>query len=116
MSYKPVTLGADEEGPTPTELMVAGLAACAAEEAAIRLESSGEDSGPMEVGADFEWDLDTGRVASIRLSVALPEQTSERTRLRVLRAMYRCPALKLLTEPPSVDYKLTTGAVQLGIG
>jgi putative redox protein len=114
MSYEPVSLGADEEGPTPTELMVAGLAACAAEEAVMRLGSSGEDWESTDVGADFEWDLDTGRVASIRLTVSLPVEISEITRYRVLRAMRRCPALKLLTEPPAVEYELTAGAVRLG--
>jgi putative redox protein len=116
ISDEPVTLGGDDEGPTPTELMVAGLAACAADEAVNCLASSGERFEPTEVGADFAWDLDSGRVASIRLSISLPDEISDATRENVMRAMRSCPARKMLVEPPTLDYEFNAGGVRTLVG
>ena len=98
VSDEPVTLGGDDEGPTPTELMVAGLAACAADEVVKCLVAVGARFEPTEVGADFAWDAEGRRVASIRLSVTLPEEISENTRQKVLLSMLSCPARKMLAD------------------
>ena len=90
ISDEPVTLGGDDEGPTPTELMVAGLAACAADEVVKCLAAMGEALEPTEVWADFAWDLEGRRVASIRLSVTLSHQISQNAREQVLRSMLTC--------------------------
>jgi putative redox protein len=115
ISDEPVTLGGDDEGPTPTELMVAGLAACAADEAVTCLIASGEMFEPVEIGADFAWDPATCRVGSIRISVSMPDGISTSTRDNVLRAMLSCPARKMLTEPPTVEYQLGAG-VKVSVG
>jgi putative redox protein len=109
ISDEPVTLGGDDEGPTPTELMVAGLAACAADEVVKCLSAIGERFDPIEVGADFAWDAEGSRVASIRLSVDLPEAISENTKQQLLISMLSCPARKMLAEPPNVEYELNAG-------
>jgi putative redox protein len=111
VSDEPVTLGGDDEGPTPTELMVAGLAACAADEVVKCLVAIGARFEPTEVGADFAWDAEGRRVASIRLSVTLPEEISENTRQKVLLSMLACPARKMLAEPPNVEYELNAGGI-----
>jgi putative redox protein len=116
ISDEPVTLGGDDEGPTPTELMVAGLAACAADETVSCLASSGEKFEPTEVGADFAWDLDSGRVASIRLSISLADEISDSTRDNVLRAMRSCAARKMLVEPPTIEYEFNVGGVRTLVG
>jgi putative redox protein len=116
ISDEPITLGGDDEGPTPTELMVAGLAACAADEVVRCLAAIGERFEPTAVGADFAWDPEGSRVASIRLSVTLPRDLSASTREKVLQAMLSCPARKMLAEPPSVDYKFEVVAVPAYVG
>jgi putative redox protein len=113
ISDEPVTVGGDDEGPTPTELMVAGLAACAADEAVKRLATIGERFAPMEVGADFDWDSQGCRVGSIRLEVTVPDAISASARKEVLDAMQSCPARKMLAEPPSVEYELIFGVAPL---
>lgn len=107
ISDEPVTVGGDDEGPTPTELVVAGLAACAANEAVKRLAVIGERFEPTEVGADFEWDSQGCRVSSIRLEVRVPDVISTSARNEVLDAMQSCPARKMLAEPPTVEYELS---------
>jgi putative redox protein len=116
ISDEPITLGGDDEGPTPTELMVAGLAACAADEVVRCLADIGERFEPTEVGADFAWDAQGSRVASVRLSVTLPPELSATTREKVLQAMLSCPARKMLAEPPNVDYKFESAAVPASVG
>ena len=96
-------LGGEDEGPTPTELMVAGLAACAADEAMKRLTEAGMAYQQLAVEADFAWDLKSERVASVRLSVTLPSGLSEAGREIVRAAMLTCPARKMLEQPPHVE-------------
>jgi uncharacterized OsmC-like protein len=96
--------------------MVAGLAACAADEVVRCLAAIGEKFEPTEVGADFAWDAEGSRVASIRLSVSLPRELSTSTHDKVLQAMVSCPARKMLAEPPSVAYKFESVAVPVSVG
>jgi putative redox protein len=116
ISDEPVTAGGDDEGPTPTELVVAGLAACAADQAVKRLAGIGERFEPMEVGADFEWDSQGSRVSSIRLEIRIPDVISKSARNEVLDAMRSCPARKMLEEPPTVEYELSVGGTPAVVG
>jgi putative redox protein len=116
ISDEPVTVGGDDEGPTPTELMVAGLAACAADEAVKCLEAIGERFEPTEVGADFDWDSEGRRITSIRLDVRVPDVISTSARNDVLHAMESCPARKMLAEPPSVEYGFRVGGAPILLG
>jgi putative redox protein len=116
VSDEPVTAGGDDEGPTPTELMVAGLAACSADEVVKCLVAIGARFEPTEVGADFTWDAKGRRVESIRLSVTLPEEVSNSTREKVLLSMLSCPGRKMLAEPPTVEYEFNAGVVPVLVG
>lgn len=116
VSDEPVTAGGDDEGPTPTELMVAGLAACAADEVVKCLVGIGVKFEPTELGADFTWDARGRRVESIRLSVTLPEEVSKSTREKLLRSMLSCPARKMLAEPPTVEYEFNAGGIPVLVG
>ena len=108
LSDEPVVLGGEDEGPTPTELMVAGLAACAAEEGLRHLSQMGLPFEPLEIEADFSWDLGSERVAAVQLAVTLPPDLSDSEVQAVEKAMLACPARKMLTQPPSVDYEFST--------
>jgi putative redox protein len=116
ISDEPVTLGGDDEGPTPTELMVAGLAACAADEVVRTLAERGEKFEPTEVGADFEWDQGGGRIAGIRLTVTMPTDISAESNEAVLAAVMACPARKMLVEPPTLEYEFDTGGLAVLAG
>lgn len=111
VSDEPATGGGDDEGPTPTELMVAGLAACAAEEAVRCLAATGSPVPETEVDADFTWDMQDQRIEAVHLKVRLPDGIAEETREAVTAAMLTCPARKMLTHPPTVDYQIQTSAL-----
>lgn len=116
ISDEPVTLGGDDEGPTPSELMVAGLAACAADEVVKCLAAMGARIEPIEVGADFTWDASGDRVTSIRLTVTFPDEISQDAREAVLLSMLSCPARKMLSEPPNVEYEFNAGGIPMLVG
>jgi putative redox protein len=116
ISDEPVTVGGDDEGPTPTELMVAGLAACAADEAVKCLAAIDARFAPTEVRADFDWDSEGCRVSSVRLEVTIPDMITTSVGNEVLRAMLSCPARKMLVEPPTVEYQLSVGGAPMGAG
>jgi putative redox protein len=111
VSDEPTTHGGEGEGPTPTELMVAGLASCAADEAERRLAEMGMTYAQLEVGVDFDWDDATERIACVRLQVALPPGLSSEAGMLIRNAMLSCPALKMLTLPPEVECDFGTGVV-----
>ena len=111
LSDEPVGLGGEDEGPTPTELMIAGLAACAAEEGLRYLTSTGLPFQPLEVEADFTWDAASSRVATVRLEVTLAPDLSSEDVEAVQAAMLSCPARKMLTEPPEVAYRFSSRPV-----
>ena len=104
ISDEPRTVGGDDEGPTPTELMVAGLAACAAEEGVKHLSDEGLPYEGLEVMADFTWDIETSRVDAVRLSVTVPAGLGTHEVHFLEMAMLACPARKMLTEPPTLKY------------
>ncbi len=116
VSDEPATLGGEDEGPTPTELMIAGLAACAADEVVTTLVDLGLALEPIEVGADFAWDAEGRRIASVRLHVMLPEEIVESERERVMQAILSCPARKMLLEPPDIETELSAGKVHAVAG
>ena len=107
VSDEPVAIGGDDTGPTPTELMVAGLAACAAEVGVKHLVDEGLPYEPFEVDADFGWDIDEGRVDSVRLTVTPPASLKINDLHFLEMAMLGCPARKMLTEPPTLKYSFS---------
>lgn len=109
-------LGGEHEGPTPTELMIAGIAACAADEVVKSLSERGEKFEQVEVGGDFDWDRKGGRVACVRLTVTLPKGISTESSEHVLQSVLACPARKLLTEPPVIEYEFDTGGLAVLAG
>lgn len=101
VSDEPITLGGDDEGPTPTELMVAGLAACGADEVVKCLVAIGARFEPTEVGTDFAW------VAGARPSGSPSRSPRGSARTQGRKCCCRllsCPARKMLAEPPNVEY------------
>ena len=104
VSDEPVAVGGEDEGPTPTELMVAGLAACAAEEAVKYLSQAGLAFQDFEVEADFAWDPAIERVASVTLRVTMPHGLTASQAHAAEVAMLACPARKMLTDPPALHY------------
>jgi len=102
VTAEPVTAGGTGDGPTPTELMVAGIAAAAAVEAIGKLTKLGRPYWPLEVAADFAWDRSGERIEEVTLAVALPGVIDPKTTQAVVEAISAGPGVRLLAEPPRI--------------
>lgn len=106
ISDEPVTLGGEDEGPTPTELVVAGLAACAADATARWLKAHDAPVDGLTVDADFGWSADGRWVDKVEVNVRLPHGLDGRARAGAAEAIRGCPVRHLLMEPVRVEFQI----------
>lgn len=108
---QPVADGGGDQGPTPTELFVASLAACVAFYARRFLARHHLDATGLRVEADFTMSTDRpARVAIITLRLLLP-QPLEANRRQALRAVVdHCTVHNSLRTPPEVRVTLAEPA------
>ncbi len=101
---QPAHDGGDDVGPTPTELFVAGLAACVAFYAGRFLRRHVDPSVPFSVACAYEMSVDRpARVTSVRLTVDLPTPLADDVRDGLLRAAEHCTVHNTLRVPPDVN-------------
>lgn len=97
-----------DTGPTPTELWVASLAACAAFYARRFLARHGLDDGQLTVTSDFVWAADHSRVDAISLRVesaaGIPEELHEALR----RVLARCTVQASLDQAPTITKEIVS--------
>jgi len=110
ISDQPVEAGGEDAGPTPTELFVAGLAACVGFYAERFLRRHDSDAG-LSVTCDFAMSTDRpSRVASVDLRIDLPGSLREDLRDALLRAAEHCTVHNSLRTPPAVRIEIRDGA------
>jgi putative redox protein len=98
--------GGHGHGPTPAELFVASLAACAAETASQFLAHRGRADDLLEVGCHFELEEAPLRVGSIQLTVRLREELSADEKAALMRAIYRCSVHTSIAMPAQLTVAL----------
>ena len=104
---QPAESGGDDRGPTPTELFVAGLAACAAFYAGRYLRRHDVDPGGMAVEADFTMSEDRpSRVATISVRVRVDGSLSPERIAALRRVIEHCTVHNSLLDPPVVRIEL----------
>jgi len=98
---QPVRAGGTDTGPTPTELFVAGLAACVAFYGGKYLREH-ELHPTLTVRTHYTWALPPTRVARIALTVEAPG-LPDAHRAAFEEAIGHCSVHNSLIEPPSVE-------------
>ncbi len=100
---EPPTLGGDDGGPTPSELVVAGLGSCKA----ITLKMYAERKGwPLEdVQVDLSYRMQDKHFV-ITAELTLIGSLDEAQRQRLLAISDRCPVHRLLTASASIETRL----------
>jgi uncharacterized OsmC-like protein len=93
---------AGDEGPTPVELFVAGLAACVASLARLYLLRHGLPVGGLAVTAEHDVQERPSRVSDVRLVVRVPDGVPEERRRALLAVASHCTVHNSLAAPPSV--------------
>jgi len=106
VSDQPMDAGGEDAGPTPTELFVAGLAACVGFYAERFLRRHGSADG-LSVTTDFAMSAERpSRVASVDLRIDVPGTLREDLREALLRAADHCTVHNSLRTPPAVRIEI----------
>jgi uncharacterized OsmC-like protein len=107
---QPLESGGQDAGPTPTELFVASLAACAAFYAGRFLRRHKISTDDLEVRSEFRMSLgDLARVEEVTLWVDLPPGFPHERRSALRRVIERCTVHNSIREAPQVRVELSTG-------
>jgi putative redox protein len=108
---QPLADGGDDQGPTPTELFVASLAACVAFYARRFLARHGLDTTGLRVEAAYTMSPDRpARVHTITLRLLLPQPLEEHRRRALLAVVDHCTVHNSLRTPPEVRVTLAEPA------
>jgi putative redox protein len=100
---QPCDAGGDDLGPTPTELFVAGLAACVGVYARRFMARHGLTTDGLGVDCTFQMAEDRpARVASVDLRVLLPESFPESRRQALLRVVDHCTVHNSILQAPAM--------------
>lgn len=95
-----------DAGPTPTELFVASLAACAGFYARRFLARHGLDDGGLVIGCDYRWAPDHSRVEGITLRLDVPGGVAPALEPALRRAIEHCTVHQSIREQPVIEYAI----------
>ena len=104
---QPVDEGGDDSAPTPTELFVAGLAACVAFYAERFMRRHGLSADGLNVTCAYRWAEKPHRVGEIDLAVNAPGLIPDK-REAFSRVIEHCTVHNTLQQPPEVRIRLTS--------
>jgi putative redox protein len=93
---------AGDEGPTPVELFVVGLASCVAALARAYLLRHGLSADGLSVTADYDVQARPSRVSDVRLVLRTPDGIPEQRRRGLLAVASRCTVHNSLRTPPEI--------------
>jgi uncharacterized OsmC-like protein len=103
---QPVEDGGTDVGPSPTELFIAGLAACVGFYARRYLARHGLPEAGLEVRAGYSLTSGPTRVGEIRLGITLPAGIPEERRPALLAVASGCTVHNSLHQTPAVTIEL----------
>jgi putative redox protein len=106
---EPVALGGLDLGPTPHDLVAAGLAACTSQTLRLYARRKGWDLGPVEVQVTHRRDISVQPSEIFERVIVLGGVLDEEQRQRLLEIAERCPVHKLLTGGATISTALSQG-------
>ena len=105
---EPVDNGGKDLGPTPTELVLSGLAACTVSTLRMYADRKGWDVDRIEVELSIQiLKTETGQSSQIKSVIEISGEVTEDQKLRMLDIARKCPVHKLLTNPIQIDSSLS---------
>jgi len=102
---QPVTAGGEGTAPSPYQMFLASLAACAG----FYVKRYCQTRGLSEEGIELTQEMlagDDGRLGTIRIAIQLPPGFPEEHKAAVRRAAEHCAVKKTVANPPSFDIVL----------
>ena len=103
---RPPESGGHGSAPTPAELFVAAIAACAAETAAEFLARRERAGGLLEVGCHYELERAPLRIGSVQLTLRLRSELSPEEKAALMRAVYKCSVHASIAMPTQLTVAL----------
>jgi putative redox protein len=97
---QPVDGGGDNSAPSPFELFLASLGACAGFYVLSFCQQRGIDESGIELRQSMERDPQTHLVAMVNIEIILPAAFPEKYRAAVVQAAQLCTVKKHLENPP----------------
>lgn len=95
VSDEPASVGGDDSGPSPQELLAASLASCTAITMEMYANRKGWDVGDIVVDVGYE-PAQRGSVTRFDMVVRLPKELPEEQRERLMQIAAKCPVHRTL--------------------
>ena len=104
---EPVENGGKDAGPTPTELVLSGLAACTVSTLRMYVDKKGWNVDKIEVELQIQTTkTEKGQSAEIESVIKITGDVTTEQRQRMLEIARKCPIHKLLTNPIQINSQL----------
>ena len=104
---EPIENGGKDTGPTPTELVLSGLASCTVSTLRMYADKKGWNVDKIEVEIQIQTTkTETGQSAEIESVIAITGDITDEQKLRMLEIARKCPVHKLLTNPIRINSML----------
>jgi putative redox protein len=111
---QPTSQGGADAGPTPPELLLASLGACAGHYAVEYLRTRSLPVIGLEIQVSADKGAQPARLISFRVAISLPEEIEERHQQGLLRAVNACLIHATLKAGPSVEVELLVPQTVVG--
>jgi uncharacterized OsmC-like protein len=98
----PEKAGGDDSAPTPSELFIASIGSCASLFAARYLETAKLNPAGLSVNIDWDFSEDTSRIASIAISINVPNAVLGARKKAVIAAAEKCVIHNTLKNYPEI--------------
>ena len=107
-----VVAGGEDRGPSPLDVLVLSVGACAHYFATVYLHARGISAADLTVEVESEKEhAPAPRIGRIALKVRVPPGLTAQQIVGIERAIWRCPAYGTLVHPPSVEIAVEVGPV-----
>ena len=104
-----VAAGGRDSGPTPTELLAASLAACAAAHAETFLSARKLSTAGLSVACHYRQSANQPpRVAALDLTVTTAAELTSEQRLAMMKAVEECAVGNTLRLPPAIQIMIAS--------
>jgi putative redox protein len=106
---EPAEAGGNDEGPSPTRLLTASLAACTATTVEMYADRKGWELGAVEVDVEFH-PAPRGETSHFEVDVSIPLPLSGEQLERIKEVAGKCPVHRVLTEDVEVEDRVSSSA------
>jgi putative redox protein len=101
---EPLDNGGKDAGPTPTELVLSGLAACTASTLRMYADKKGWDVERIDLEISIRIEkTDTGQISHVESLIDITGNITAEEKARMIEIAQKCPVHKLLSNPIQIQ-------------